>query len=82
MQNSAASSAGRERRHAQGVGRDAPRPPSTGRAAPSRRVVLRASRSRALLDRLSASLSDRAVGVLNVLAFVSLAAALLVLLLA
>jgi hypothetical protein len=47
----------------------------------SRRVVLRASRSRLLLGRVMEALPDRAVTMLNALAFVSLAAALLILLL-
>jgi hypothetical protein len=45
-----------------------------------RTVILRASRSRRLLDRLAA-LPPRVTAALNVLAFVSLAAALLILLL-
>ncbi len=64
-----------------GASRDQASPRGARRAKPSRHVVLRASRSRAVLDRLSAALSDRAVGVLNVVAFASLAAALLILLL-
>ncbi|WP_291295230.1 hypothetical protein [Elioraea sp.] len=46
-----------------------------------RKVVLRASRSRLLLDRVIDALPARTVTALNAFAFVSLAAALLILLL-
>jgi hypothetical protein len=48
---------------------------------PDRIVTLRASRSRLLLDRITAAVPERAIFALNAVAFVSLASALLILLL-
>lgn len=56
--------------------------PRADRGPRQRRVVLRASRSRLLLDRLLDALPPRTVVALNAFAFASLAAALLILLLA
>jgi hypothetical protein len=55
--------------------------PRADRQPRQRKVVLRASRSRLLLDRVIDAIPARTVPVLNGLAFVSLAAALLILLL-
>jgi len=51
------------------------------RAVPHRPVSVRAAAPRRLFDRLSGAVPDRAVGILNAVAFVSLAAALLALVL-